>query len=215
MANNGIGINVTILESNDQIAQSILKALLPQVNDLLNSAFYKVKDNIITLVQNAIVNSPEYGSLLSGTLQLEFGIPDSASRLEQILSFWKFIDVEYSKAKISGQKISGSFAISMIRSDYSDVLMSSAATLNTEKGQQLNWLEWLLLFGDKTIIKEYNVQFGSNPRSRTGGAIMKVSSSGKWGVPPQFAGTASNNWITRAMDSVEDQINNLLIGALN
>lgn len=212
---NGIGISVKILESNDQIAYSILKALLPQVNDLLNKSFYKVKSDIVLLVQNAIVNSPEYGSLLSGTLQLEFGLPDSASRVEQILSFWKFIDVEYSKAKISSKKITGSFSISMIKSDYSDVLNSSAATLLTEKGQQLNWLEWLLLFGDKTIIKEYNVEFGSNPRSRTGGAIMRVSSSGKWGVPPQFAGVASNNWITRAIDSVGDQINNLLIQALS
>lgn len=214
MAKNGIGISVTILESEDQITFSILKALLPQVNDLLNSAFYKVKQDIVVLVQNAITSSPEYGSLMSGTLRLEFGIPDSGSRLEEILSFWKFIDVEYSKARISGKKISGSFVISMIRSDYSDVLSSSAAVLLTEKGQQLNWLEWLLLFGDKTIIKEYNIQFGANPKSRTGGAIMRATSSGKWAVPSQFSGTASSNWITRAIDSVGDQVNDLLIRAL-
>lgn len=215
MANQGINISLQLLETEEQITQSILKALLPEVNDRLNQAFYNIKTDMILLVQNAIVSAPEYSSIMSGKLKLEFGLPDSSTRLEQLMSFWKFIDVEYSKARISGKKISGSFAISMIKSDYSDVLSSSAAVLRTEKGQDLNWLEWLLLFGDKTIIKEYNVQLGANPNSRTGGAIMRASSSGKWGVPSEFAGVATNNWITRAIDSVSDQINALLLKALN
>lgn len=215
MANNSISIGLQLLETEEQIIQSILKALLPEVNDKLNRAFYSVKTDIIFLVQTAITSSAEYNSIMSGKLQLEFGIPDPASRLDQLMSFWKYIDVEYSKARISGRKISGSFIISMIKSDFSDVLSSSAAIVQTEKGQALNWLEWLLLFGDKTIIKEYNVQLGPNPNSRTGGAIMRASSSGKWGVPSEFAGTASNNWITRAIDSVSDQINNLLLKALD
>ena len=37
-----------------------------------------------------------------------------------------------------------------------------------------------------------------------------VKSDGKrWGVPPEFAGTAGNNFVTRAIDSIEDDIINL------
>ena len=78
------------------------------------------------------------------------------------------------------------------------------------KGTDLNWLEWLLLFGNKTIIRDYVVEFGDNPRSRTGRAVMKGVKSGKWGVPPEFAGTKNNNWITRAIESADSEINSIL-----
>lgn len=102
----------------------------------------------------------------------------------------------------------------MIQSDYTDVLNSSAAVFKTEKGTDLNWLEWLLLFGSKTIIKDYEVEFGYNPRSRTGQAIMRGVKRGKWSVPYEFSGTQNNNWITRAIDSVESDIYKTLSEAM-
>ena len=209
-----INIKATILESDDEISRLIMKALLPEINSSLNSAFYKIKERLLLLVQTAITSSPEYTSIMSGQLKYEFGLPDSAARLSEILTFWKYINVEYNRAKINGTRLSGSISISMIKSDYSDVLSSAAAILQTEKGADLQWLSWLLLFGDKTIIKTHNVVLGPSPVSRTGGAIMKASSSGKWGVPSEFSGTANNNWITRAIDSVSQDIDSLLMKAL-
>ena len=37
---------------------------------------------------------------------------------------------------------------------------------------------------------------------------------GRWGVPPEFAGTIKKNWITEAIDSIEDQVQNLLAKSL-
>ena len=67
--------------------------------------------------------------------------------------------------------------------------------------------------GCKILIKNYTVKFGPNNRSRTGFAIM-VGSDENWRVPPEFAGTKTNNWITRALENVEDKVVGLMIKEL-
>ena len=203
-------LHINILESNDEISQKLLKALLPEVTKYFNKAFNQCKKEITTIVSSAIVSSPEYQSIMSGKLKYEFGLPDSGSRLASILSFWKYLDIQYDKPKIIKNQINSYFTLSMIKSDYSDVLSSAAATFKTEKGSDLEWLQWLLLFGDKVIIKDYSVEIGPNPRSRTGNAVMVGNTRGRWGVPPEFSGTSQNNWITRAIDSADGAINELL-----
>lgn len=207
-------ISIDIIESTDIISQKILKALLPQVDSYFSNAFDKCQNKINTIVTEAISASPEYQSLLSGSLRYEFGLPDSESRLGTILSILNKITVKYTKPKITKNQIIGSFSLNMIQSDYADLLSSAAAILTTEKGSKLEWLKWLLLFGDKTIIKEYVVELGSNPRSRTGNAIMVSQTKGRWSVPPEFSGTQNNNWITRSIDSVNSLIEDVLTEAL-
>lgn len=214
-----MNISIDIIESTDQITNKILRALLPEVNTYFQKVFDQCKNNINSIISQAISASPEYQSLQSGQLQYEFGLPDSGSRLSEILSaIQQNITVKYNKPQISKNMIMGSFELNMIPSDYSNLLSLSSAVLVTEKGSQLEWLKWLLLFGDKTIIKEYVVQIGPNPRSRTGNAVMVGQTSGRWSVPAEFAGTKNNNWITRAIDSVNNDVvellNNSLKGAL-
>lgn len=209
-----IKINLEVKSTDSYIYKKILQGLKPQVNSYLSNIFEKVKPKIIGLVQESIRNSPEYLSLQSGQLKAEFGIPDSDTKLSTLLDFWKNITAKYTPVAIKGDSLIGGFSISMIPSDYSDVLSSSAATVVTEKNQTLNWLEWLLLFGNKTIIKDYTVELGSNPKSRTNMAIMKGTVSGKWSVPHQYSGTQDNNWITRSIDNISNDIEKLFIKEL-
>lgn len=201
---------VEIAETTDQIEGKILQALKPEVNKYLQKVFDKTKPRILQVLTDSIISSPEYSSLLSGNLKYEFGLPDSDNRVASILKFWQKLNVEYKSVSINGKKLVGGFVINMVDSSYTDVLSSASATFKTEKGTDLNWLEWLLLFGNKTIIKDYIVEFGPNPRSRTGQAVMKGIQKGKWSVPPSFSGTKNNNWITRAIDSSTPEINKIL-----
>jgi hypothetical protein len=73
-------------------------------------------------------------------------------------------------------------------------------------------LEWLLLEGNKTIIKNQQVIVRPSKFSRTGMALMQESNK-SWKVPSQYAGTIRNNWITRAIDDNEGIINNFLTKA--
>tara|TARA_B100002019_G_scaffold65741_1_gene56455 strand:- start:8727 stop:9365 length:639 start_codon:yes stop_codon:yes gene_type:complete len=206
--------SISILESEAEISKRILKALLPQVDKHFKKAFLRCENQINDIVMNAIVSNRTYSSLVSGQLKTEFGLDNASGRLSEILTFWRKITVDYKKPKIVQDQIKASFSLSMIKSDYSDVLKTSGATVNTEKGSKLEWLEWLLLFGDKTIVKEYEIKLGPNPKSRSGGGIMINSKNGRWSVPPAFAGTAKKNWITEAIDSVEDDIMALLTKSL-
>jgi len=81
--------------------------------------------------------------------------------------------------------------------------------VDTERGYSLPWLEWLLTKGGQIIVRNFEVKYGANPRSRSGDAVM-VSSGSNWRVPSQFTGTSSNNWITRALSTIENKILKLL-----
>jgi hypothetical protein len=209
-----INADINILESDAQISKNILNALLPQVDKLLKNSFNKCEKIIPDLVISAIKSSRTYDSLTSGggKLRLDFGLPNSKSSVDSILAVLNNIKLDYTKPSIKGNQISGGFALSMIKADYSDIIGLPAAKVQTEKGEVLDWLQWLLLFGDKTIIKDYEVKIGNNQRSRTGGAVMVKG--GRWGVPSEFAGTIKKNWITEAIDSIEDQVQNLLSKSL-
>jgi hypothetical protein len=88
-----------------------------------------------------------------------------------------------------------------IRDDWSDVLSLPSVSYSATT-RVIPWLEWLLLAGDSTLIRSYDVSFVVPPgkKSRTGKAVM-VRSKKNWGVPPEYAGTASDNVITRAIVS--------------
>lgn len=207
-------ISFKLLENNQVISDKILKALLPETNNYLKSKLQYIRTNLPSLVMNALTNAEEYSSLIGGQLQYEFGIPDPSSKLNEILRLWSSnIIVQYNAPTIAGSQIKGSFSVSIIRSDFSDVLSTDAAlVIDNLRGYQLPWLEWLLLEGNRIIIPKQEVVIGPNKFSRTGFAVMRESNK-SWRVPSQFAGTINNNWITRAIDDAESEINNLLVKA--
>lgn len=206
--------SINILESTSTISNKILKALSKEVDKHFKKAYNKCRKEIVNTVVTAIKSHRTYNSLISGELKGEFGLNNATNRVNEILQFWKYLDLEYKKPVIRSQQIIGSFSLSMIRSDYSDVLSSAAAVVVTDKGVSLEWLRWLLLFGDKTIIKDYEVKLGPHPNSRSGNGIMISKGGSRWNVPSGFAGVAKKNWITESIDSVESEITNLLQSAL-
>jgi hypothetical protein len=199
-----------LLENNKTISNKILAALLPDIKVFFDNSFNKIKQKLPSIIISSIQASPEYSELTNGTLRLELGIPDPNTKVAGLIDIWsKNILYTYNKPAINNTKIKASFSIEMIKADFADVLGSDyAIVVDNIRGYSLPWLEWLLLDGSKTIISNYQVLFGPNPASRTGLAVM-VPSSGGWGVSSTYAGTISDNWITRSIDSAETQISNL------
>lgn len=198
--------SVRIIESDKKIEKLIANALKKEIGKSMQKAASAIQRNLKIIVTQAIKGSPEYLSLVGGRLKFEFGLPDALQRIDRIIDIWtNNIQVTSRQIRVVGGTFAGGIVIKMFRSDYSDVLASNAAILTTEKGTRLNWLEWLLKFGDRTIVKEYEVDLGEHPGSRTGGAVM-VQSRGRWKVPSEFAGTPRNNFLTRAMNEKEGEI---------
>lgn len=211
-----IKLSLKILESDSQIYKKILESLLPQIDKYMSAFVASFKPEIINIVGRSIRNSPEYGSILSGQLKYELGIPDPSFRLESLINIWlNNIQSNYDKPIISNNKIKSSFSFEMIKSDFSDVLSTDFAMVRDNiRGYDLPWLQWLLLEGNKTIVSKYEVLFGPNKSSRTGYAVMTPSNR-SWGVPSSFSGNRSDNWITRAIESSLSQIQSLLDRSLN
>lgn len=204
-------LSLTLIEKSGDISSAILNSLLPEVTKFMDSGINMVKNELPQIIRQAIVSSPEYQSLLSGELRYEFGIPDPGPKLAGLIDIWAN-NISYTKMNptIKGDKIKAFFSANTIRIDYADVLYTDyALVVDGARGYSLPWLEWLLLEGNKTIIDNYEVILGASKYSRTGNALMK-SSNQSWKVPSAYAGTASDNWITRAIDSVSDNIENLL-----
>ena len=187
------------------------KAILAEIGNKINSTKYalliSIRDRLAQLFIQALRDSPEYKSIVFyEELRGELGIPD-ASVLEDILLIWaNGIRVDYN----SDSKL-GNITVKMIRSDYSDVLSSPSASFTYDSragGGTIDWLKWLLLEGNKIIVKKYD--FYPAPRGRTRQGIMIQIKGGKWRVPTPFQGTANNNFVTRALEKIETAIDNVI-----
>jgi|688.fasta_scaffold327725_2 hypothetical protein len=203
--------SIKLEDTNSVISNNIIQSLIPEINTYLKNKLQYVRNNLPSLVNNILVSTDTYASLVGGQLQYEFGIPDPQSKLDEILNIWtNNVVIDYKAPTANNGKIKASFSVSIIRSDFSDVLSSDASlVIDSLRGYSLPWLEWLLLEGNKTIIKNQQVVFKPSKFSRTGMALMRESNT-SWKVPSQYAGTISNNWITRAIDDNESTIINFL-----
>jgi hypothetical protein len=209
-----MNISLKLLDSNSQIYKNILGGLLPEVNKYMSEGVQKLKLSIPPIIEQAIKNSPEYESILIGQLKYELGIPDPSRKLEGIINIWlNNIEFNYNKPVISNNTIKGSFSVNMIRSDFSDVLSTDFAIVTDNiRNYDLPWLQWLLLDGTKVIVPEQEVILGQNKASRTGFAVMRKSNK-SWKIPAFYAGTLTNNWITRAIDNASSNVETALSGA--
>jgi predicted P-loop ATPase/GTPase len=210
-----MNFSLQLLENSQTIQKSVLTALLPEVKNYMDKAINTIKRELPGIISESIISEPEYGSLLSGQLKFELGIPDAGSKISNLINIWiSNMVLDYRPPTLTNSNIRSSFSAKLIRTNFSDVLGTDDAYVNDSlRGYSLPWLEWLLLDGTAIVVPNYEVVMGNNPRSRTGSAVMKISSD-SWKVPDQFSGTISDNWITRAISNSQDKIQKLLERAL-
>lgn len=208
-----MNLTLKLIDTQSEISQKILV----EIKNYLQPIFTKISKNIQPLLEKdieaAVKSEPEYLSLVGGILRSELGIPDADQRVDRLLSAWSSsADIQSKPISIQGSKLVGGFSISMVRSDFSDILsIPESVVIDSTSGSSIEWLKWLLLEGNKAIIlRNYTISYpGPNSRSRTGNAIM-VESTKNWRIPMIFAGSPTNNWITRAISRLDDTILNHL-----
>lgn len=203
-----------ILETDGQIKNSILNILKDQAANLLKQNISKIQIELRNKFKQALKHEPEYESLKSGKLKAELGLPSTVSIDAIVDLISDSVKVDFVPATISNRGIKVGLEIRIFQKDGEPAISSTNAILIDElKGYSLPWLEWLLFYGTKPIVKNYSVRMGSNPYSRSGMAIM-VEDDSSWRVPAEFAGTETNNWVTRALSTINDDIKNFLIQIL-
>jgi len=143
------------------------------------------------------------------------GIADTSSVDLVIQKLVDTLTITNNGTKISRSFLSSGFSLTMMKSDDLNGVIGDQVALVVDKNRdyELPWLQWLLLRGNEVIVQNYSVKIGPNPASRTGNAIM-VQSNRNWRVPPEFVGTQTNNWTTRAIAAAETEILQALQSAI-
>ena len=182
-----------------QINQEINRALEKNIGKNITKIQKILNDKIQQIVFQRLIGGIP---VIQGTDLAEIGVPDINTRLTSILQTL----ASNIKVKVSFDK-SIKIDINILEEDYSDVLSLPEAvyTYTSSNGSGvLEWLKWILLGGNGTIVGGFEFSPSSSPFSRTGGGLMTPGNG--WGVPSNLAGTASNNILTRSLQNIEKDI---------
>lgn len=184
--------------------QRIIFGVMPEIQSSLNN---QMKDIIF---KRLVVGVPT----ISGRDLQEIGVPDINNRLMSIIRVAsESFNVKVYQDSTSLLKID----IGILDDNYSDVLNLPEAIYQTYRGGQpsyvLEWLKWLLLFGQNMIIQDYSYDDTYSPYSRTRGGIMKLNNQG-WYMPDHLSGNKQNNILTRALSNIDKDIENLVESVL-
>ena len=210
-----MAIGIKILDSVKTIEKKVNALLSNELNTLLTSNKTKFEARAKEFVKTCILEQPEIASLKAGgvgSLAAQVGIP--AGREDSIVESIIMSIVNATRVNIRkfDIKLKGRLEINFQPADFVNLVSMQQGIVHTEKGDSLDWLSWLLKEGAKPIIIGYQYQAQAGGRSR--GGIMEKGTS--WRIPPQFAGTETDNFITRAFSDREKEIQDLfakLLGA--
>jgi hypothetical protein len=204
-------ITLKLLDSIATINKNINKSIAELVNQRIFKNQSKILRECKKFAINSIKNQPEIISLLNNvpeSLSGQFGIPEG--RKQSIVAGILFaiensIQIRFVKYN---EKLRGGLEIYFQPSSFINLLSLPEGHV-LYQGGDLHWLDWLIKRGDNIIVVnyQYNPQTGLG-RSNLGNMIPGNS----FRVPPEFSGTITDNFITRALigKSQEQQIFNIL-----
>jgi hypothetical protein len=190
---------IELLETNKQIERKILDCIAEDFNNLIQPKLSIIREKISVATVAFLKGSETYESLMRGELAGHFGLPVWGRRMmidNVIQKIGDNIEIDYTPVRVRAGGFIGGAEIGVLVKDFSDILAMMEASVDTEKGQILPWLEWLLIRGDQIIISEYEINFIS-AQGRSAKAIMVKNNSAVWRVPPEYSGVMGDNWLTR------------------
>lgn len=197
---------------------SILKEISVYLDGVVKKASIVIKKECASIVDRAIRTSVEYNAMLENSgsvLYGEIGRPDIDKILNQIIEKIKSeIIVNPFPTIIANGGLSGGLEVKILELSHKSLFSIKNTYFLSENGFDVNWLQWLLFEGTKTVVFNYTYSDTGKQQnlSRTGTGIM-IKSKKNWGMDGRFSGVAGNNWLTRSMDTIEKDIPNLIINS--
>lgn len=196
-------VKARISIDSKKLQSDIVKSIADEINSVLTVVAIPIEREFRKLVKDAILSSKEYRSIVDGELKHELGIPDGDVRLNVIIKvLLQYIVITPVKIKRVGNRLKGGLEIRILDGSFDNILSLPEARIFLPDGNELEWLDWLLLKGKARIIKGYDIVLGPG---RAGRNIMVKAEAKSWFVPPQFSGHQNNNFITRAIDDISEE----------
>ncbi|MEO2157830.1 MAG: hypothetical protein ABGX31_00680 [bacterium] len=189
-------------ESDKEIERKILIAVSQEMNKRVKRNQGKIRRDFEKLISIWVRQSQEIQSLKSeavqNTLNSEFGlVPGQGSILEDqiVESIVGSIQIEVQQFD---SNLNGGISVYIQPTDFENLLGITDGFIRSENSP-LHFLHWLLVEGDKILIVGY--KYVPMIAGRSKGGIMRSKTGGSFRVKPEFAGTAENNFVTRAFDN--------------
>ena len=198
-----INISVKIENFDKELRVELNKIIIRRVFRIINKLDQKIKKRIKDLIKQ----QPEYQAILYDNQIIgQLGLANPQI-IEEIVNDWvQNVQVSFSPLKRDIGKIDIKFK----SATFSALVASPKASYTTEKGKTMKWLDWVLLKGTKEIILGYSFLAKQTKASRTGYGIMIKKRLDAWSVPQDIAGTYKNNFLTRALDELGEEIEIIL-----
>lgn len=201
-------MGLKIVDTIGKIQNGLLSKLVTKIYPDIIKKIPKIKEAVKNEIRIALLESPAIQSLSSGSLKADFGLTKNPT-IEIIEAVVNTTKVQYKTTKSKGNLV-GSFEITVQPISYSN-LYSLGVSNQIIEGGSLPWLKWLLEAGDTILVVDFGVEYGDY--GRTGMAHM-IPANRPFKVNSSFSGTAGDNFITRAISSRKNQINNAIIRAM-
>jgi len=204
-----MSISLKLSGSKNAIVKTISKALSKDLNIKLKKNYRKAEAKVRALIPNWIREQPETSSILDegvfNSLNAQFGFV--AGTAEQAvnsicLAVAQSVMIQFDQVD---DKLEGGIIFYLQPNSFGNILNLQEANINALSGS-LPWLYWLLTQGATTIITGYKYEADNSGRS--GGGTMVAGRS--WRVPPQYAGTIEDNFITRALQGREKELSSIM-----
>lgn len=192
-------LTIKLLDSNNQIEDKIKAAFSEEINSIIQKNIQTLLEQSKNLAVNWISKQPELLSLSAktvGSLKGQFGIRDGqdlSATFDIVNAVKESVSIKFVKynKKLTG----GGLEINFQPSDFTNLLGLQSGHVIYEGGD-LHWLSWLLTEGSRAIIVGYYY----DPETGVGrSGLGTMSAGGFFRVPPEFAGTRQNNFVTRAL----------------
>jgi len=170
-----------------------------------------IKKRVQETVMDMLFASPAVSSLMGGKLQAQLGVVAAESTMIEVIDTW--MNNIHVSVKAGGSPLL-TINIGVLTQGYGDVLSLPSSVYQSAGGEMIEWLRWLLLEGDKTI-SDYFFLPGNRSKSRTGLGIMVRKGGREWSIPPEFRGTETDNFATRALENLDKALDRIVRVEIN
>lgn len=196
------------LKTNTSTIQSNIKnAITKRMIRAFEQAKEPIHRKLAAIFAEAVLQTNTVQELLNhGPLRGHLGIVDTPEVIASIVIEW----IKNMVIRVNSNITNPSLFVGIVYSDYHDILAVNRASFISEGGYNIPWLAWLLdSSGYEASTIGYDIVFSSTGDvhiGRTGQANMIESKIHSWTLPDQYRGEPDNNFITEALDQIEDRV---------
>ena len=212
-------ISLRVTSTDREFNAKVRFALSKKMTKKLESRITVITRRVRIALRTAILNNETVQDLVSGQLKVDFGLTDQRSReavSEIVVAIGDAVSAEFFPGGASGDRAGGNYKIGTIRilingNQASGIVLGKVNGSYDSNGSKIDWLRWLMTAGSQVVVAGYEVAstVDYDGRSRSGGGFM-VKTGGDFRVDPKHAGTAGDNFITRAISSIGPEIGRII-----